>query len=224
MSPLFVFARALKGRGEFAASEGYRAAQILDAVLTELFGASVPWQHVFGDISGDPRAELIRTWDCVKSSSDGDALTIARESALRFPLKPLRSYSPQYNEFVSMVGHLQRPRPGQAIAVPLKRFGIFLGCHHTTVSLYRRWATNDGLLTETAEYTTKQRAAEFLFAVDEFDWTTGEQYGSLSPEAQLSPERQFPILTRGVHSHQAMVILVCLVRMHPMAFLVGLSN
>jgi hypothetical protein len=187
LSPLFVFARSLKGRGEFAASEGYRAAQTLDPVLTDLFGAPDPWQRAFGDISGDPRAELIRTWDCVQSSSDGDALTIARESALRFALRPLRSYSSLYSEFISMVGHLQRQQPGQAVAIPIKRIGILLGCHHTMVSQYRRWAEGEGILTKTAEYTAKQWAAEYNFAVDQFDWLTGEQHEPLSPDGQLSP-------------------------------------
>jgi hypothetical protein len=188
LSPLFVFARKLKAREEFAASEGYRAAQTLDTVLEEVFGPPDPWEHVFGDISSDPRAEFIRTWDCVESSSDGDSLTIARASAQRFPLMPLRSYSSLYNEFISMAGHLQRSHLGQPVAIPVKRFGELLRCHHTMVCHYRRWAVDDGLLSKVAEYAAKQRAAEFTFAVDKFDWSTGEQYDSLSPEAPLPPE------------------------------------
>jgi Bifunctional DNA primase/polymerase, N-terminal/Primase C terminal 1 (PriCT-1) len=187
MSPMFAFARLLKARPEFSTIDGYAAAQALDIVLTESFSVPDPWHSIFGELSDDPRVELIKTWSSVKVPAVGDPLVMAHEAAQGLPLKPLRIYSERYAQFISLAGHLQSAYPGQTIAVPLERFGKLLSCHHTMVSKYRRIAEDDGLLTKESKYIVNKRAAEFRFRVEWFDWGTGEQHCPLSLDSLDSP-------------------------------------
>ena len=91
------------------------------------------------------------------------------------PLRPRDCYSPGYGSFVSLAGHLQQNAQG-SILLPCRKIAAILSCEPTTVSRYRRLAMQDGLLQLTSRGIRVQRKAdEFRFAVEMFDWETGEQ-------------------------------------------------
>lgn len=135
-SPLWEFTRWTKARREFARSDGYAVAKLVECVLARHAPDGVdPWEHRFGSLDSidDPRAEL-DTWGTVKTPANMDALTVAWQEAQRLPLRPTRSYSPTYCELVSLAGHLQRGRPDQVIALPVEGIAELLECDRKSVS------------------------------------------------------------------------------------------
>jgi hypothetical protein len=177
-SPLWEFTRWIKARHELTRSEGYAAAKLVEIVLARHTPEGVdPWDHHFGSLEliDDPRAEFIDTWDRVKTPASMDALTVASQDAHRLPLRPKRSYSAKYCELVSVAGHLQRGRPDQVIALPVERIAEILECDRKSVTRYLKFAVREKLLASVSECVPHHRAAEFRFASDRFDWTTGEQ-------------------------------------------------
>lgn len=95
-SPLWEFTRWTKARREFARSDGYAVAKLVECVLARHAPDGVdPWEHRFGSLDSidDPRAEL-DTWGTVRTPANMDALTVAWQEAQRLPLRPTRSIRP----------------------------------------------------------------------------------------------------------------------------------
>ena len=177
-SPLWVFTRWMKTRREFTRCDGYGVAVLVQSVLARYTPeGDDPWEHYFGHLDSvdDPRAEFIDTWDKVKTPANMDALTVASQEAQRLPLRPKRSYSHKYCELLSLAGHLQRGRPEQVIALPVERTAEMLNCDRKSVTRYLKFAVKEKLLTRTSECVPHQRAAEFRFACERFDWTSGQE-------------------------------------------------
>ena len=177
-SPLWEFTRWIKARREFVRCDGYAVATLIEKVLARQCPDGVnPWEYYFGELPGidDPRAEFIDTWDRVRTPANMDALTVAWQEAQRLPLRPKRSYSDKYCELVSLAAHLQRGRPDQVIALPVERIAEILECDRKSVTRYLKFAVKEKLLARASDCVPHQRAAEFRFDVDRFNWTTGEQ-------------------------------------------------
>jgi hypothetical protein len=84
--------------------------------------------------------------------------------------------SSTYVRFISIAGHLQRQRPGQPIKLPVARLAQELGVTPQMVSLYRKFAQDEGLLKLVHEHDqAARRATEFTFALELFDLNTGAQ-------------------------------------------------
>jgi hypothetical protein len=182
----------MKGRPELGANTGIEAAQFLDGLFAELCEVSNPWEAAFGEISSDPRADFIQTWEQVKSPED--ALSSARAAAQAFPLKPLLEYSSKYTEFISLAAHLQRRHPDRATPLPTKRLGEILGCDRTMVGRYRDWAEDAGFLSLVKAYKPREDAAEYRFHLDKFDWETGRE---LCPSSEPTPSLQQTVRAPG---------------------------
>jgi len=156
MSSMFVFARLLKGRAEFARMAGLEAVQRIEQELED------PWE-LFADVCDDPRAQLVADWDKVHTAASDDTLSRAWFEAHRSPVLQPHVYSDKYCQFISLIAALQRiVGGGVPIGLPLKRIGELLCCHWTMVGKYRKWAVQDGILQESAQYVRHQRAAEYL--------------------------------------------------------------
>jgi hypothetical protein len=174
-SPMWEFIRCAKAHPDLAALDGFDALSAVGECLATWDrgrdGRDI-WRALFPE-SDDPRAEFCATWPNVKWAKA--SLELAMESATRLPLKPMKSYSPQYNRFVSVIGYLQQGIDG-SILIPCRKFAELLGCTPMTISRYRNLAIESGLLKMTAKAPRAQRKAdEFAFAIEKFDWETGEQ-------------------------------------------------
>jgi len=192
-SPLWEFTRWMKARTEFTHCGGYNAATMIEEIIVQLVPDGLdPWEYYFIDLPGinDPRAEFIETWDKVRTPANMDALTVAWQAAEQLPLKPTHSYSAKYCALLSIAGHLQRARSGRfgqepegecepwgqaPIALPVERIAELLQCDRKSVSTYLKFARDEGLLTKVSECVPHQRAAEFTFKTECFDWSTGRQ-------------------------------------------------
>jgi Bifunctional DNA primase/polymerase, N-terminal/Primase C terminal 1 (PriCT-1) len=76
-----------------------------------------------------------------------------------------QTYPSRYERFLALARQLQLARPGQTIALPLKRIAELMGVHWTTVSVYRQKAVTDGLLEPAGEYIAHRRAG--LYRISE---------------------------------------------------------
>jgi hypothetical protein len=177
-TPMFTFVRRAKAHSDLEALAGLEAADVVQSILNSWAPMSEdPWRLFFPE-SDDPKSEFADTWTRIKWPRA--EVEHARLLATRFPLKPYHCYSPGYGSFVSLAGHLQRNVSGQ-ILLPCRKIAAILGCRPMTVSRYRRLATQDGLLRLVARGIKLQRKAdEFSFAVEAFDWKTGEQTSSVT--------------------------------------------
>jgi hypothetical protein len=69
-----------------------------------------------------------------------------------------KTYPSNYERFLALAQQLQRARPEQAIALPLKRIEKLMGCSCVSVGRYRQLAERDGILQRVAEYVPHRRA------------------------------------------------------------------
>jgi len=157
-SPLFVFARLVKGRPEFAGMDGLQAAGRIELELAN------PWE-MFTDVSGDPRGQFIADWEAaLTAASESDILTRALDEAQRSPVVPPRAYSDGFCQCMSLLAALQRMvGQGTSIIAAQERIADLLGVHSTMIGKYIRWGVRDGLLTLTEPYVRRERAAEYVF-------------------------------------------------------------
>lgn len=194
VTPLFTFARILKALPELERLDGLEAAKAIELWMPSISGNLDFWDEQFDGLCDDPRAEFIRSWEVVKVPGEGDSLTCARAAALASPLKPRRSYSKVYDEFISLAGHLQRAHPDIPVALPTLRIGAILGCDRKTVGLYRKFACKAGLLSKVGDYDVKEKLAdEYIFDASSFDWITGEQVTSPSGFGYSEPTSSAPL-------------------------------
>jgi len=176
-SPLFEFVRSAKAHPRLGRNDAVTAAQIVDGHLAS-WGQSEggdPWAAQFPN-SDDPRTEFIDTWDKIKWPRA--SLELALQSATIRPLKPLISYSSTYERFVSVAGHLQRSVDGP-ILLPCLKFASLLNCDPKSISRYRQLGVKSGILHYHRRGRKIQREAdEFKFAMEKFNWETGNEIAS----------------------------------------------
>jgi hypothetical protein len=175
---MFTFVRRAKAHPELEGLTGLEAAELVERCLASMLQTSDdPWRTWFPE-SDDAKSEFVDTWGCIKWPRA--ALETAQLSAAKLPLKPTHCYSTGYGAFVSLAGHLQRNVHG-SILLPCRKIAAVLNCEQMTVSRYRRLATQDGLLhLITRGIRLQRKADEFRFAVEVFDWETGEQTSSVN--------------------------------------------
>jgi hypothetical protein len=185
-SPLFHFVRLLKGRLELQGCDGIEAAATIDPVLRALAnGNDSPWEHHFGDLHADPRAEFCNVWEDVKTPALDNPLESAYFESNLLPLIPIKAVSPLYGRFVSVAGHTQRLMPDKNFLLPVAILAEMLGCDRTMVSTYIRIAKKAGILREVGGWSYAERKAkEYRFALQNWDWTTGKQIAESEKEAE----------------------------------------
>lgn len=176
-SPMFEFTRYLKARKDFVGWDALNVAERVESDLRRLTPEDEdPWQYHFGDMGADDaRAEFVDTWPKIRTPADMDALQAAARLAERRPLQPQRVYSPKYCHLISIAGHLQRSCGDKPIALPVERLAELLGCNRRSVGTYLKFAMKENILRKVTECVPHNRAAEFIFSVDRFDWSTGRQ-------------------------------------------------
>jgi hypothetical protein len=182
-TPLFVFARFLRGRAEFAGMSGLEAAGRIERELRD------EWKAWFGDVSSDPRAQFVVDWNRAHTAAgEDDGLDRAWRALRQWespPITPPRVYSENYCWCVSLAAVLQH-NAGAGKPFPLAQLRIadLCGVHQTMVSQYLRWQQQDGLLREVKKYVRKLQAAEYIYTGPPLP----ERYAlpaSLLPEALL---------------------------------------
>ena len=175
---MFTFVRRAKAHPDLEGLGGLEAAEVVQRTLESWVPTSGnPWSELFPE-SDDAKSEFVDTWSRIKWPRA--EVETAQLLAAKLPLKPTHCYSPGYGSFISLAGHLQRNVTGP-ILLPCWKLATLLGCQPMTVSRYRRLAIQDGLIRLVARGIKLQRKAdEFSFAVEAFDWQTGEQTSSVN--------------------------------------------
>jgi len=177
-TPMWEFVRRAKAHSDLVGLDVFEALAAIESCFRYWDSASEDddcWKALFPN-SDDPKEEFIYTWDSIKWPRN--ELDRAQAEATALPLKPHRCFSAGYARFISIAGHLQNGVSGP-ILLPCTTFSQLLHCAPMAISRYRRWAQNDGLLKLTSKGSRVQRKAdEFSFAVELFDWKTGEQIPS----------------------------------------------
>ena len=93
---------------------------------------------------------------------------MAREA----PIVPPIVHGSRYQLFISIAGWLQRLQGEASIMLPVKKLANKLGVTANTISIYRKWAKDEGLLVEAEAYVRPGRgrgqATQFRFAIEMF--------------------------------------------------------
>jgi|SRR5215469_14182693 len=187
-SPLFLFVRAVRAHPSLGRLPALTAAEAVEQYLAHWGdGNGDPWQAAFPK-SDDPRTEFVDTWEKIKWPHA--EVERALQAVKTLPLRPKRSYSPKYAEFVSVAGHLQRNIEGP-ILLPCRKFAEALGCEPMTISRYRTLATKDGIIRMERRGRKHHREAdEFSFNLERFDWKTGNEIDSENLGICVTPKSE----------------------------------
>lgn len=149
-SPLWNFARLLKAHPVLSEGSAQQAVTCVDAVLREWThdaDQDVRWTSHFDVQSAeDAIVELLSIWSRIRYIPGVEPLEQALKRADEQPLDPPSRQTPGYARFVSIAGWLQVTMGDGDILLPCEKLAHYLGCEPMTVSRYRRWALEDGLL------------------------------------------------------------------------------
>jgi hypothetical protein len=170
----FELVRLVKAHRTLARATPGRAFREVDSVVRSWGRHSKeanPWRRWFGMGREDAEAVFLDCWDKVRYLPGFQPLDSALEMARRQPLQVPKRYTEGYALFVGMAGWLQVARGDRPIMLPVEDVGALLGVTPMTVSRYRRWAKETGILVEVREarFGGKKgagEATEFRFRVE----------------------------------------------------------
>jgi len=105
--------------------------------------------------------------------------------------------SSNYERFVALALELQLARPGQPVALPLKRIADLLGCDWTQPRAYRKRAVLTGILHRAGDYIPHRRAATYRVThpLREFENVTPTtEHPLITPTTGLVGDCDFPVV------------------------------
>ena len=149
------------------------------------------WQRFFLTNRYAAHAEILDIWDQIKRLPGHDALENAAEFSRQHPLSlddarsEKRGRNPKYLEFVSLCAWLQLTVQPDPIAIPCREFAAALGIDAMTISRFRKWALQDGLMIpfEKHEFhgvgSKSNKASTFRFRADL--WPCLQERGAKTP-------------------------------------------
>src|SRR5262249_16788452 len=114
------------------------------------------WQVWVGVGREDAEAEFLSCWDKVRYLAGHtpleNAVALAKSHSFRLKAESEGSRSEGYERFVRIAGWLQVGMGSRPIMLPVEDLAQVLGVEKMTVSRYRKWAKEDGYLTETSPH------------------------------------------------------------------------
>jgi len=114
----------------------------------------------------DVAASWATAWDKIRYLPGEKLLDAALREAEANPVMPPRERTPGYSRFLALCAALARGREGQ-ISIGLEKWADQLGVNFKTVSAWRQWAVEDGVLVLTREHShVSRRAAEYFVVLD----------------------------------------------------------
>lgn len=115
-----------------------------------------------------------RGWDKVFYLPDETLLDVALREANENPVAPPRERTKGYARFLSVCAALCRLCERQVICIGIERWGELLGVRPMTVSEWRVWGVQDGVLEVTREHShAARRAREYRVCVDRLTMLRG---------------------------------------------------
>jgi hypothetical protein len=174
-SPLFPFVRAVKGHPELIGLRAKAALDALERTMRVWMGKAKgdPWSHYFELDREDAQVEFLACWEKIRFVPEWEPLDQAVEQAKKMRLLPKNERTDGYQQFISIAGWLQVTMGDRNIMLPCEKLGEYLKCTPMTISRYRQWAVEDGLLTITKAHRFKAggsgEATEFRFDTSRYD-------------------------------------------------------
>lgn len=181
---LFLFIRLSKAHPSLGKITAEKAAQAIDKVFRAWQAqyqdaANTICEKCLGGTQEDLHVAILQAWDKVRYLPGYSPLTNALERTRRTPLKLSREHAPKftavYERFVSIAGWLQVAMGDRPIFLPVHELSVLLHVQPMTITRYRQWAIEDGLLRLApggeSKYNgpgRKGRATEFRFNVGRF--------------------------------------------------------
>lgn len=171
-SPLFPFVRVVKGHPELIGLRSKTALEIVERTMRGWMGKAKgdPWDGYFELEKEDAQVEFMACWEKVRFVPGWEPLNQAIERAKKMQLVPRNERTDGYQNFVSIAGWLQVTMGDRNIMLPCEKLGEHLGCTPMTISRYRQWAVQDGLLSLVKGHRFKAggggEATEFRFNTD----------------------------------------------------------
>jgi len=171
-SPLFSFVRIVKGHPDLIGLTSKGALQTVERILKGRLTGD-PWSRHFYIDREDAQVEFLACWEKIRFVPGWDPLDQAVERSKKMQLIPKNERTDGYQNFVSIAGWLQVTMGDRNIMLPCEKLGELLNCTQMTISRYRQWAMEDGLLTKMKEHRFKAGgggdATEFRFDTSRYD-------------------------------------------------------
>lgn len=171
-SSLFHFVRLVMGHISMRDEDDPRSAfQVVEATFQESKGG-LPWSGL-GLARAEACSEFFGVWMKVRCRAGASILGQAHHLAKRYPLDLPRSVIKRrpdgYPEFISLAGWLQVVVGARPMWLAEKNLAELMSVTTTTISRYRRWASEDGFVRYHKRYGGKRGwADEFYFNIGLF--------------------------------------------------------
>jgi hypothetical protein len=132
-----------------------------------------PWEEWFDAVREDATATFFETWKKIRfrpgmaplqqafQENQHCRLHLHSEIRKRRPGTPGERSTRDYEFFVGLATYLQVAMGTRPILLPVDDVGELMGIRPSTVSLYRKWAMEDGYLIEESQYVAHKKATEF---------------------------------------------------------------
>jgi hypothetical protein len=179
-TPMFPFARMLRGHPELVSLQSEDAAQMVEGHLRAFDGVPLEccvweWAFPWAGTEDEIIMDFQHSWVNIRHVPGADVLADALRLAEQSPIETEHKRTPLYCRFVAMACQLQKLCGEQAIMLPVEKVATLLCCGVKTVSHLRLFAERDGYLVKSADHSfgrkgVKNKATEFRFNLQE---TTG---------------------------------------------------
>ncbi|MGA3126069.1 MAG: hypothetical protein ABSD13_05095 [Candidatus Korobacteraceae bacterium] len=172
-TPMFSFARMLKGHPELASLSSEDAAQMVEGHLRAFDSAPLEsgvweWAFRWAGTEDEILLDFQHAWDNIRHVPGVDVLADALRLADQHPFQTEHKRSQLYCRFVAMAYQLQKLNKERVIMLPVEKVATMLGCTVKTVSHLRHFAERDGYLVKSGDHSfgrkgVKNKATEFRF-------------------------------------------------------------
>jgi hypothetical protein len=179
-TPLWDFVQSIRAHPEFRWSDENDILERVEKYLQVGTARVDVWEHLFNASAEDARTEFLAIWNRIKFPTGIDRLALAVERAQ--PRKPIRDIPVRLTDgyyWMLAVGYelqMQMRHPDDYIFLIEEKLAALRGVTAMTVSNWRRFAVEDGLLTEVAPSTmkgTKRVGTRFKFDVERYRHVMG---------------------------------------------------
>jgi hypothetical protein len=173
-SPLWSFTRLVKGHPQMIGLRADEALRVVEKAIGGWFGRKGDaWNAYFEIEAEDAQVEFLSCWERVRFVPGWEPLEQAIEQAKKMQLIPANKRTLGYQMFVSIAGWLQVTMGDRNIMLPCDKLSGYLKCKPMTISRYRTWAVEEGLLRIVKEHRFRSggggEATEFRFETSRYD-------------------------------------------------------
>jgi hypothetical protein len=190
-SPLWHAIRTVKGVLDYQGLDGMESWELIRSLvpLDAILDASATLHGCCPETEDDAAAEWASAWDKIRYLPGETILDAALRQADLDPVVPPRYRGDGYARFLAVCKVLASGQGGK-IAIPEEKWAALLRVRVMTISQWRKWAVNDGILTVSCPHSrANKRATEFQADLAKVPHPSQVPIERRNPESRLTAKQ-----------------------------------